>query len=97
MKISEAVGNDSKGSMQDGNNGTVPGRNVQGSGSVGVNLWKRELGGECEMLRVLTAFHHQVAKRITGMAAKCGTGIEWEYAEVDEEMEYKDSTPSEYT
>ena len=31
-----------------------------------------------EMLKVLTGFHHQAARRITGMMAKCGAGGEWE-------------------
>ena len=32
-----------------------------------------------EILKVLAGFHHQAARRITGMMAKCGAGGEWEY------------------
>ena len=39
-----------------------------------------------EMLKVLTAFHHRAAQRITGMTAKRRAGREWEYLAVDEEM-----------
>ena len=34
------------------------------------------------MLKVLTAFHHRPARRITGMTEKRGAGGEWEYPEV---------------
>ena len=30
-----------------------------------------------EMLKVLTVFHYQVARRITGVTAKRGAGREW--------------------
>ena len=40
-----------------------------------------------QMPRVLTAFRHQAAQRITGMTAKCGAGGEWEYPAVEEEMD----------
>ena len=40
-----------------------------------------------EMLKVLTAFHHRVAQRITGMTAKRGAGGKWEYSSVEEAME----------
>ena len=39
-----------------------------------------------EMLKVLTALHHQAAQRITGMTAKCGADGEWDYPAVDEAM-----------
>ena len=35
-----------------------------------------------EILKVLTAFHHRPAQRITGMTEKRGAGGEWEYPEV---------------
>ena len=38
------------------------------------------------MLKVLTAFHHRAAQRITGVAVKRGAGGEWEYLAVDEAM-----------
>ena len=41
-----------------------------------------------EIPKVLTAFHHRAARRITGMTAKRGAGGEWEYLAVDEEMDY---------
>ena len=37
----EAVGDDSEGSKKYRSNGAGTGRNVQGGGTVGVNLWKR--------------------------------------------------------
>ena len=40
-----------------------------------------------DMLKVLTAFHHRAARRITGMTAKNGAGREWEYPAVEEAME----------
>ena len=40
-----------------------------------------------EMIKVLTAFHHQAACRITYMKAKSGECGEWEYPEVEEAME----------
>ena len=46
MQSSVAVGNDSKGSRKDGGNGAGLGRNIQGGGTVGVTLRKRELGGD---------------------------------------------------
>ena len=36
------------------------------------------------MLKVLTAFHHREAQRITGMKLKRGAGKEWEYPAVEE-------------
>ena len=38
-------------------------------------------------IKVLTAFHHWVARRITGKTEKRGTGGEWVYLLVEEEME----------
>ena len=35
-----------------------------------------------EMLKVLMAFHHRMAQRITGMTEKLGSGGEWEYPAV---------------
>ena len=35
-----------------------------------------------EMFKVLTAFHHRAARRITGMTAKHEAGGEWVYPEV---------------
>ena len=40
-----------------------------------------------EMLKVLMAFHHRAARRITGMMVKHGAGREWEYPAVEEAME----------
>ena len=40
-----------------------------------------------EMLKVLTAFYHRAARRITGMIAKHGAGGEWEYPAVEEAMD----------
>ena len=40
-----------------------------------------------EILKVLTAFHHWAARRITGMTGKRGAGVEWEYPELEEEMD----------
>ena len=68
---------DSEGSRKVGSNGVGPGSNVQGGGAVGVTLWKQELVGDRGMLKVLMAFHHQVAQRITGMTEKRGAGQEW--------------------
>ena len=45
MQILEAVGDDIEGSREDGSNGAGPVSDVQVSGTVGVNLWKRELSG----------------------------------------------------
>ena len=40
-----------------------------------------------EILKVLTAFHHRAAQRITGMMVKCGAGGEWEYPVLEEAMD----------
>ena len=40
-----------------------------------------------DMLKVLTAFHHQAARYITGVTANRGVVREWEYLAVDEYME----------
>ena len=40
-----------------------------------------------DILKVLTAFHHQLAQRITVMTAKRGACEEWEYPAVEEVME----------
>ena len=45
-QISEVVGDDSDGSREDGRNCAGTGKNIQGSGSVSVTLWKQELGGD---------------------------------------------------
>ena len=45
-QISEAVGGDSDGSREEGRTGTVPGSDVQCSGTVGVTLWKRDIGDD---------------------------------------------------
>ena len=37
---------DSEGPRKENSNGAGPGRNVQGGGAVGINLWKKELGGD---------------------------------------------------
>ena len=50
-----------------------------------------------DMLKVLTAFHYQAARRITGVAAIGGTGGEWEYPAVDEVMDAAGSTSEECT
>ena len=39
------------------------------------------------MIKVLMAFYHQVAQRITGMMAKRGARGEWEYLLVEESKE----------
>ena len=36
-----------------------------------------------EMPKVLTAFHHWAARRITGMTTKRGAGREWDYQGVE--------------
>ena len=38
------------------------------------------------VLKVLTVFHHWLARQITGMTAKRGAGGEWEYPAVEEAM-----------
>ena len=43
---SESVGHGSKGVGKDRSNGTFPGRNVQGGGSVGALVCHRDLGGD---------------------------------------------------
>ena len=40
-----------------------------------------------EMLKVLEGFHHRASRRITGMTAKRGAGVEWDYPLVVEAME----------
>ena len=40
-----------------------------------------------DMLKVLTAFHHWAARRITEITDKRGSGGEWEYPAVEEAME----------
>ena len=40
-----------------------------------------------DMLKVLTAFHYQAARRITGKTEKCGSGEKWEYPVVEEVMD----------
>ena len=40
-----------------------------------------------EMLKVLKALHHWAARRITGMTEKRRAGGEWEYPEVEEEID----------
>ena len=42
----EAMGDDSEGDIKDGSNGAGTSRNVQGDVSVGVTLWRIELGGD---------------------------------------------------
>ena len=39
------------------------------------------------MLKVLTGLHHQAARQIMGMTAKCAAGGEWEYPSVVEATE----------
>ena len=39
------------------------------------------------MLKVLTAFYHRVARRITGITKKIGAGREWEYPAVEDAMD----------
>ena len=39
------------------------------------------------MLKVLEGFHYRAERRITGMTAKRGSGGEWEYPLVVEEMD----------
>ena len=39
------------------------------------------------MLKVLTAFYHIAAQRITGMTSKRGAGGEWEYPSVEDAMD----------
>ena len=46
-----------------------------------------------EMLKVLTAFHHWAAQRITGIMAKREAGREWEYPAVEEAMDYAGIQP----
>ena len=45
MEISEVEGDDSESSRKYRINSAVPGSNVHVSGTVGVSIWKRELGG----------------------------------------------------
>ena len=40
-----------------------------------------------ETLKVLMAFHHQSARRITEMMEKRGAGVEWEYPSVEEAVD----------
>ena len=40
-----------------------------------------------DILKVLTTFHRWATRRITGMTAKHGAGVEWEYSAVEEAME----------
>ena len=40
-----------------------------------------------EILKVLMAFHHWVARRITGMTAKREASLDWEYPAVDEALD----------
>ena len=40
-----------------------------------------------DILKVLTTFRHWATRRITGMTAKHGAGVEWEYSAVEEAME----------
>ena len=40
-----------------------------------------------EMLKVLMAFHYILARRIMRMTAKHGSGGEWKYPAVEEEMD----------
>ena len=66
----------------------VPGSDVQGSSTVGVTIWKKELGGNRDMLKFLKTFHHQAKQHILGMTAKHGASGEWEYPVVEESMDY---------
>ena len=43
---SEAVGDDSEGSRNDGRNSARTGSNLKGGGAVGVTIWNQELGGD---------------------------------------------------
>ena len=38
------------------------------------------------MINVLEGIHHRAARRITGMTAKSGADVEWEYPSVVEAM-----------
>ena len=40
-----------------------------------------------DTLKVLTGFHHQAARWITGMTEKYGAGGKWEYSSVEEAMD----------
>ena len=44
------------------------------------------------MIKVLTTFHHQAARQITGMTEKRGAGGEWKYT-VEVAMEYVELHP----
>ena len=39
-----------------------------------------------EMIKILESFHHQVARRITGMAAQRTIDGEWDWPPVSEEL-----------
>ena len=48
-----------------------------------------------EMVMILTAFHHQAARQITGTMVKRGAGGEWEYPLVEKSMESTGIHPNE--
>ena len=45
-EITEAMGDDIEGPRKDGSNSAGSWINVQGSGAVGVTIWKQDLGGD---------------------------------------------------
>ena len=65
--------------QKNGSNVAVPGNCLHGSGAVGVNLWKRELGGGWVDTQGPDGIPHRAAQGITGMTAKHGAGGEWGY------------------
>ena len=46
-----------------------------------------------EILKILEGFHHQAARRITGMTDTRGAYKEWEYYPVVAAMDLRDFTP----
>ena len=39
------------------------------------------------ILKVIEVFHHQVARRITGVMMQCKTGRDWEWSLVDKSLD----------
>ena len=87
MHSSEAVGHSSEGTRKDRINGLVQGTMYKAISQLVLLYSSKILVLTRDFLKVLTAFHQWVARWITGMTAKHGAGVEWEYPEIEEAME----------
>ena len=72
----EAVGDDCKGTGENGRNGAVPGIIYKAVAQLVILYGSESWVVTGDMLKVLKVFHHYVARRIIGMTATCRLGRE---------------------